>query len=118
MLGCSFIRPMDEPTTVILLNGHSSRLPSKSVFFLPHASAVWISPKKFLPTADTAYSRNPQVVKVQKISLRNVQPQMRCFLPCSLALRLKDHCKRGDGKIARARGQRTEGKQYHPDLTG
>lgn len=86
MLACSFISPRDEPTTVILLNGHSSRLPSKSIFFHPHVGAVWISPKKFLPTADAAYIRNPQLVKVQKISLRNVQPQMRCFLPCSLAL--------------------------------
>lgn len=115
MLACSFISPRDEPTTVILLNGHSSRLPSKSVFFHPHVGAVWISPKKFLPTADAAYIRNPQLVKVQKISLRNVQPQMRCFFTM---LPRPSHCKRGDGKIARARGQRTEGKQYHPDLTG
>ena len=59
----------DEPTIIILLNGHSSRLPSKFESLHPHISAVQTSSEKFLCAMDGGEYRNSQMIKEYSISI-------------------------------------------------
>lgn len=58
---------MGAPTTSILLDRHSIKMPPDALLLCPYIGSHPLSSEKLLPAADGSYSADPQLVNAKRI---------------------------------------------------